>query len=256
VDVACLEPVVNALFDEVAAGMLAELKPDTNSPAAVCRSVLEGWRTLIDKAPQDQLSREALVGLFGELHFLHKLAQINPDCLSVWTGPGVPPGRHDFRRDDYSLEIKTTTTRRGRSCEIHGLLQLEPPPGGTLALCFVRVELAEAGRSVPALIDEIISAGVPRIALLEKLALLKYSTIHEPDYRSIRFSILEEHPYIVGPDFPRIVATSFAGGQLPPGVNYVNYGIDLSMAPPFPMATQDFSQLLHSLAMTSVGSAP
>ena len=131
-DVVCLAPELVDLFNDVCAEMLVGISETPADPAPSCIRTLNRWRELLrfDRGPL--LGPEGLTGLFGELFYLRLILERDPHKrVQVWTGPAGD--RHDFRRAELSLEVKTSTSRRGRPLTIHGHTQLENTSGGAAA---------------------------------------------------------------------------------------------------------------------------
>ncbi len=247
VDVACLRLALNEVFTHLADDMLSELLADATDPVGTCRRVLARWRELIERESITVLSREGLAGLFAELRHLRELVRLNPECLGRWVGP--LGGRHDFVAGLTALEVKASLRRDGRFFEVHGVEQLEPPELGKLFLAAAKLEAAEAGgESVPNVIERVMNQGVDSRDLLSRLAAAGYDARDARHYEEIRFRVLEERIYPVEVGFPRITATSFTKGRLPSGVIRIQYTIDLSMEPPFPLDQAAATDLYRRLS--------
>ncbi len=247
VDLVCLKPHLNGLFDLIIYEVLAEL-PKTNVQAdRVCLSVLNRWRELLSRDKQPMPEQSAIIGLFGELTILRHLAQVNPLALSVWTGPDS--GRFDFFAGGHALEVKTTLRRQGILLSIHGHTQLDTPQNGSLHLVVVQIEETPSdGENLRALVYSLADLGISRIEVYRKLANLGFT----PDIVSLlddqRFTVTERRVYQVDDAFPRITASSFVGADLPRGVIAVTYTIDLSVPPPYPLIEHEASAVIATLA--------
>lgn len=246
-DVVCLVPRLNDLFATVAVEMLEGIEESPAEAPRVCRDVLERWRELLDRPDTRLLGPEQLGGLYGELTIVAELIRRQPASgLDAWTGPTRT--EHDFVRGDKALEVKATTTREGRIVQIHGATQLDPPPGGILFFAFIRLDVGGEGQSVPALVDAILDAGADRRTLHELLARAGYDGADALEYDRPRFAVTERRLYAVDDGFPRIVPSSFPGGDLPAGVLRLRYDIDLTGEPPTPLSDNAVSELLDRLA--------
>jgi hypothetical protein len=112
---------------------------DGLSPVVAYTETLEQWKEIL--VARSRMSREAEVGLFGELSLLEALKE-----------------EHDFGVPDLDLEVKTTTSEQ-RVHTIHGLGQLTPTPGRALLLMSIQVTSGgAAGRTLAELIVEIRTA--------------------------------------------------------------------------------------------------
>ncbi len=247
IDVACRKADLNEVFTHLADDMLSVLGVDATDPFGTCRRVLIKWRELIERESVSILSREALAGLFAELVELRRVIGRNPECLVRWVGP--VGGRHDFVAGQTALEVKASLRRDGRFFEVHGVEQLTPPEMGALFVAAVKLEAGEAGgESVPEVIKQLINHGVDSRDLLSRLAAAGYDARDARHYEEIRYRVVEERIYPVVEHFPRITAASFASGSTPSGVTRIQYTIDLSMEPPFPLDESDVSELYRRLS--------
>src|SRR5580693_6579315 len=77
VDVICLRPDLNDLFDILVLEIVTALESNSADPASLCRSILARWQDLLAEEPSALLGLDALTGLFGELHFLLRILRLN-----------------------------------------------------------------------------------------------------------------------------------------------------------------------------------
>lgn len=231
-DIECRDPAGYPVLDLIGNELLQELSQSDRQPAEITRRVPAKWRRFWGQIPRTLLSREDQLGLFGELWFLH--LWVTPAvglqvALQRWRGPFG--ARHDFEWPTRSVEVKATTSTRGRIHRINGIDQLLPPDQGDLLVFSMRLrEEAGATNSLPALIARIrddLQADPDTLGLYEA-ALLQagYSPVHEEEYSKTRLRIIEERLFVVRADFPRLTPQSFAAG-VPPGVERVDYEINL-----------------------------
>ena len=247
VDIACRKPHLAEVFSHLVDEVIEELRREPGRPASTARRVLNRWRELIEREIPNLLSEERLLGLFGELHILRRLAEETSDAVAMWTGP--LGSRFDFQRYTRALEVKTVAAGTDTSVHIHGVDQLEPPPGGTLHLWVLSVERRSAtGESIPALIARIRERGVDALALSSKLHSAGYAEHDELHYAEVLFSVLGEQVFRVDSAFPRIVRESFNAGDLPPRVGSLRYTIDLTSPPPVPLGEAYAYELLKQMA--------
>lgn len=247
VDLVCLKPHLNGLFDLIIYEVLAELHGTAGQPDRICLTVLNHWRELLSRDSLPMPERSAVIGLFGELTVLRNLAQVNPITLSLWTGPDS--GRFDFFAGGRALEVKTTLRRQGIVLTIHGHDQLEAPQNGSLHLVVVLIEEAPAeGENLRALVDSLVTLGISRVEMYQKLARIGFT----PDTLTLlddqRFRVVERRMYEVNDLFPRITASNFVGASLPRGVIALSYTIDLSVPPPHPLIDADAAAVIATLA--------
>jgi hypothetical protein len=241
-DVVCHDPTAYDAFD-VIGGEVAERLADGGEHAS--RSVaivLARWRRFWGNIPRDLLTREQRLGLFGELWFLcHWLApRVGPhEATLAWRGP--LGARHDFERPLMSIEVKATTSTRGRIHRISSLDQLSDPEHGELT--FFSLGLREergAVNSLPSLVDSCTQAfeGEPdSLARFEGLlAEAGYSSRHAAEYGEVRWRVSGEALYRVRLGFPRLMRSSFSDGALT-NVEAVSYEINLAGCDPLIIAT-------------------
>lgn len=247
VDVACLKPHLVEIFAHLVTEILETLPADPGRPAAVARRVLNRWRELLERDRPGLLSEEELIGLFGELCVLRRIAERSATATSAWAGP--TGARFDFQRGALCLEVKTTSSRARTLAHIHGVDQLEAPPTLELFVVVVTVEAMKgAGHSVPDLLMELGSLGLDALELSAKLHAIGYSSHDAPYYADQRFSVRSVQYFHVDASFPRIVRASFVGGDLPAAVENLRYTIDLTSPPPQPLDLAAIDRLLFALA--------
>lgn len=241
-DMACNRPEVFRVFSLLAEDVLVRLSQHVASPGEVCAACIEDWRELLGGGG---FSRNAAVGLFGELWFLRELVRRSPEAVGSWLGPLSAP--HDFSRCSCSLEVKTTASSAGMVCQIHGLAQLEGMEGGRHHLGFVRLEERPGGgESIVSLVDSIISLGVRKSELLERLEALSYDAENPKPAAFRQWIVRELRVWEVSLEFPRIVAGSFRNG-IPAGVVGISYSIDLSHAGS-PLKESEVERLMRILS--------
>lgn len=233
-DLVCLKPHLNRLFDLILTEILNDLQSNTEQPDRVIRHVLVRWRELINKELINRLSLSEVVGLYGELWQLREMIRFDPNAVSLWVGPHG--ARHDFYNGKTALEVKTTTQRVGRVITIHGHEQLEKPTEGNLYLSVLRLEQLPAGGETAAeLIENLIDLGCDRLAILSTLAKQNMTWDAVVQCSDIHLRTVENRIYLIDQDFPRITSASFKGDAVPNGVLTLEYQVDLTAEPPFPL---------------------
>ena len=247
IDVVCLKPHLDTLFDMIIFEILQELELTADDPGSACRKTLIKWREFLRAEPLGLPDKSSIVGIIGELILLRNLVKLNPSSIDIWTGPSQ--GRFDFYSDSLALEVKTTLQKRGLTVTIHGLSQLHPPASGTLYLAVLRLEEAPgAGETISSLVKELTSDGCDRIKLLTKLINVGINPdliVRCDDYQ---FSLVENITYEVDGKFPSLTTDSFKESELPAQVVSLNYQIDLSSPPPFAMPIDQVQNVYRQLA--------
>lgn len=245
--VLCVLRDLDVIFEQFARELLVALV-GSPKPARAAAEAIAKWRRLFSEQTTDVLSPEAQVGLFGELTALRRVLTISGSGdITSWTGPELLNAQHDFRNGDTACEVKTTRTREGRRVRISSVDQLEPPAGGDLFLLHYRVDNDPQGVTLPHVIAEIVDLGASVAALNRKLQLIGYESAHVEQYTN-KFRVLDARLYLVDESFPRIVTSSFHDGHVPAGVQQLQYIIELSNEPPFPLSEAASHGVFQKLA--------
>jgi hypothetical protein len=169
-----------------------------------------------------------VVGLVGELLWLSRAIDQDPSAVHAWLGPGG--GRHDFRRGDVAVEVKTTLRSSSQVSRVHisAIDQLVAPEGGALYLHVVKLEKIDGGDvSVEGLIT-----GIRETLTGRELECFneQMDGVGELDGLPVRtFALVGEASYEVRPGFPRVIPETLIGG-VPLGVSGLSYDLDLSAA--------------------------
>lgn len=172
------------------------------------------------------------IGLVGELLWIDRLIAIDPSAALSWMGPSG--GRHDFRRGQVAVEVKTSLRSGSQSNKVHvsALDQLVPPEGGKLFLHTVRLDRADEGEiSLRKLIDDIHRRLSSEARRHFDSQLVELGDLGQNLDDS--FSVLSIETFEVRDDFPRLVPESLISGSLPPGVASVSYDLLLDFASEF-----------------------
>lgn len=227
-DVMCIDRALDAVFAELAEEIVHRIGTG-QAPVGAVEGTISDFRDLLRDAEQPVVQDEKILGLVGELVVLHRLACISPQALDAWTGPYEQ--RHDFRRREHAIEVKTSSRADATSVSISSCEQLAEPAGGSLMLVHLHVERAEGGQlSVSWLSSEIVACGVQRKSLGKALAAMGCLDPDSPEWNRIRYELEKISGYRVAHGFPRITSGQFPGGMLPEGIGSIVYSIDLQAA--------------------------
>ncbi|WP_159103172.1 PD-(D/E)XK motif protein [Acidovorax radicis] len=235
VEIACLEQEGHQVLDLVASEIVDALaKGASIKRTRLIQGILLKWRKFWSDAPQNLLSREQQIGLFGELWFLCRwlIPQIGTaKAVSMWRGP--IGSRNDFEAERFSIEVKTSG-RIDESHQINGLEQLLAPAHTKLYLFSLLVrDEAGGSESLPNLVAELREILMVDFTAQKNFeGMLAAANFQESDveqYQKLRFRIRGQGLYLVDEGFPRIIPSSIAGG-LPVGVHDVKYGLRLDGA--------------------------
>jgi hypothetical protein len=255
IKITCDDTSGHAMFDLIGAEIADRLHSAAEVPADIVSRVLVKWRRFWGQTPNQTLSRERQIGLFAELWFLTYWlvpALGSSEGSRMWRGPHG--ARHDFERQGLSVEVKGTTSTKGRVHKVHGIRQLEPPESGVLYFFSLRLrEEVGATNSLPVLIQicrqRLRDDGYAEDLLEAALLAGGYRVEHEADYSVVYWRIVEETLFDTTKRFPRITATSFSEG-VPPGIEEIDYTINLSTFNDAVIATRadEAKILLRSIA--------
>jgi hypothetical protein len=252
IDLECLQPNYHRTFAALAVDLLESLAraKDRRKTVSAC---LERWRSfwLVNQAG---LSREAALGLFGELWFLARWLQpITQIKVEGWQGPHG--ARHDFQWKQLSIEVKTSAMSAASSpvhC-ISNIDQMSDPEIGKLHLFSLHVtDDALASNTLPSLVEliaAILASDEGSLAIFSrKLASAGYSPAHAEYYqRPLR--VLSEELYVVDSGFPRLTRNSF-GGSVPEGIQDISYGLAIAACTQWRIATSPTETAAKQLAQS------
>ncbi len=232
-DISCHDPSGHDAFQVIGGELADHLVLNADSPAACLAKVLAKWRRFWGQQPRDLLTRHEQIGLLAELWFLSVLLVPRVGAAAAverWRGP--LGARHDFEWPRRSVEVKATTSTRGLIHRINGIDQLVPPQDGTLLLFSLR--LREEGGATNSLTSVVRACELAladddeALSLFEsRVAAAGYSPAHDEEYSRACYRVVEQVLFEVERDFPRLTPLSLSGG-LPPGVEHVEYDINLS----------------------------
>jgi hypothetical protein len=233
IDITCHDATGHEAFDLIGGEIAERLAAGRETAPEIVTRVIAKWRRFWGQLPKQLLSRERQIGLFAEVWFLaHWLIPRCEagDAVSRWRGPFG--ARHDFEWLRRSVEVKATTSTRGRIHRINGLDQLAPPDQGDILFFSLHLrEEAGATSTLPSVIAACcIQLGGHPHALSQfenALAQAGYVLAHEGEYDKLRFRIVDQGLFAVREEFPRLT-TAQLQADLPPGIEHVEYDINLS----------------------------
>jgi len=229
VDIVCLKPHLNELFDMVVVDILDQIALAPAFPDQVAGRVLARWRELISRQMLQHVDLSTIIGLFGELQILRQLTQRTSRAIETWGGPSG--AKHDFWIPGrLAIEVKTTTSESGDMFVVHSLDQLaDPSDASKLYLAFLKVKQVESdGETLLELINDLVRFGCSRPHLLGQVATLGVTEDVLLTIEDVRFELVEQRLYAVDEQFPRLTRHSLVSGHIPNGVFNVQYQVDLS----------------------------
>jgi hypothetical protein len=226
------EEVFGVLADDVAAAVGAEASEAASVNVFIGR--LNTWQRFLRRHGDRLLSEEARVGLFGELLQVSELlgaGAVAGDVVAAWRGPSG--GAQDFALGGCALEVKTTASAHPTSFEVSNLVQLDERPLPMLLVRQVVLRPAAAGRTLPALVDEVRQiirgqdAGTLQ-AFDDALMDAGYLDAHRREYEANSYVVRADHYFRVEGAFPRVRAD-----DVRPGVRACSYSVEVAACLPF-----------------------
>jgi hypothetical protein len=230
------------VFAELCKDILERISAGITDPVASIIQALGEWRQLLRSASGADLT--SVVGLFGELEILSRLARMNPTgSLAAWDG--YSGSTYDFQAGALVLEVKTTMAHEGSAVHIHGLDQLDPPQGLTLFICVIVISEDDQGMSVQGLVNSLTALGIPIDAFSDMIDKVGYSDAPDSPW-SIPFRINRLDIWAVGQSFPGIRRSEIDVRRIR-GLQALEYVLDLTAAGP-PLPAVEAAALLQRLA--------
>lgn len=190
---------------------------------------LERWQAMLRKKRDSLLSRQAIIGLVGELLFLrNRLLPILgvEQTLRAWRGPHRD--EQDFAHGDQIFEVKTQLNTADQYLLISSEAQLDNTSGNiavchqTLASC---VDDEDGAESLKQLVEDIRERCLAHSLVARDLfdaGLLAAGYQTRSEYDEENWKAARSRFFEVVDDFPRLVPT-----QLPAGISRVSYRITL-----------------------------
>lgn len=222
------EPEFLDVFSSLADDVARTLRGVTSETEAVAQLVdrLRTWQEFLRRFGSQGMSREARLGLYGELVFLRDyLLKVLPgtEAVMAWAGPRRVP--HDFQTRHGSVEVKTTAAATPHSFRVANIRQLDDRGVSALYICVVRVDESEGGKeTLPEAIDGLRSAlGASSKQLVEPLITAGYIEAQRTLYDSPRYSIRSIRFFQVRDGFPRLLES-----EIPNGVEGVSFAVAIA----------------------------
>lgn len=190
------------------------------------QNCLDKWTNFFKKFGVDGLSREAQMGLFGELRWLERIIESGislKEAVDSWKG--CERSYHDFEKNGKIIEVKTTSGKEPRKVWINNERQLDERGLKSLTLYVLTLHRVESGAmTLPDMIKKIkdlIGKNMPvKGTFEEKIAMAGYLDIQESSYIT-GYIRKKEEMYNVVKGFPRIL-------EVPSGTGDITYSLTLS----------------------------
>jgi hypothetical protein len=205
---------------------------------------LRRWQDLLKISGQRGLSKQAQLGLFGELVFLRDLFMKNlpvHEAVAAWRGP--MGAEQDFGYTDWLFEIKSQLTTSDQALIISSLSQLDTG-SGNIILCHQTFSVGsehDAGvvtlRSLVANLRSTIRDSDPLAGDLFQTALLEAGYSDKDEYGELHYMGLVRCMFRVEDSFPRLVPTA-----VPVGISDVRYQINISACMEFEVGFEELTK--------------
>ena len=206
------------------------------------------WQNFMKKHGVEGLTREAQIGLVGELFFLvtHLVNRLPAhDSVRAWKGPCG--GNQDFNIEGRCVEIKSTTVIPPVTVNISSITQLDETMVELLLLCHLSLVIVEQnGESLPELVYRLrTTIRVQDLSALDdfnaKLIEAGYLDSHSELYSDTRYAHRKTTFFKVTEDFPRITLR-----DLRDGISECSYTIFLTSCAPYAVGnTEAIAALLN-----------
>lgn len=195
----------------------------TEAAAVIAIESLRDWAALLKRRSQKGLSRNEVMGLWGELSSLDALLVSRPgneyQIIKGWGGPNGE--QRDIGFNGYRIEIKTQLSTRSIGLRISSLDQLDDR-GDQLKVILNRISPSDKGASLADLIASITQRLLPSRSALSEFELKIELAGYDPDLEACKelFALDERINFTVSENFPRLTP-----GNIPPGIKSAEYEI-------------------------------
>lgn len=208
-------------------GLVEEQHGGGPSDAHSLLARISAWQRFMSRVPTGVLSREAELGLHGELIILERLMDLGvhaPGALQAWMGP--QHGLHDFTFGSGALEVKTSLSAKGLEARISSLDQLDVALVTPLHLVCVGMRPDLSGKTL----GERVAALRCRIAAFEacrpllEIRLLQAGWLDaRASHYTRRLEVDQLKVFEVDFDFPTLTRAS-----VPSGIVDAHYTVDIA----------------------------
>lgn len=239
-----LESIVLVIAEDlIKASVTAEAPLD--AVTAIAERLL-AWQTCL-KVRREGLSYQRMLGLFGELVVMERIAALSglDHVVFNWTGPDR--GIHDFERAGRAIEVKTSSGLAGL-VHVTALNQLDSGGLSALTLCRVAVVRDDDGEDLGDIIARVRAAadgfghGV-RQSLERGLLLSGYIDADVAAERFQKLGVVAVEGYDVREGFPRLTSQTVS-----PGIVAAEYRLDLASAVNYRMSAADLEDVFSRFA--------
>lgn len=223
-DLVCSSEDLAGTFALLADSVVARVQTSDEPPHVALLRSLDDWKRLM--RPARSVTEESARGIFGELHVLGMLADVNPHfAVEAWSGP--TGSVHDFQTANGDLEVKTSA-REGLEIVVSSLAQLDVIDRTQLVLVRVQVVSSPTGMTLSDMANVLAARGCNKAELVRRIS--EAGVMLGVDRDDHRFVVLGR-PILwrVDDGFPGI-----RSADLPPGrreaISKVSYTLNLALA--------------------------
>ena len=173
---------------------------DSNELIKQINMIFNRWKYFFAQKSSEKMSKEKIIGLWGELEFLKYLILNGvKNTILLWEGPKYY--KHDFVLDNLEVEVKTIVNiNRRKDVYIHGTNQLECKK--KLYLCVNTIKEATIGNTLKEQVEEVEMMLEEKDREVFYSMLLEYGYIKEQDEKT-KYELQSMTFYIVDDNFPR-----------------------------------------------------
>ena len=210
-------------------------RENETAAVAIILNRLQRWQELLKVRSQGLLSRQAQIGLLGELLILDSifLSHLGPrEGVAAWRGP--TGGEQDFGHGQWLLEVKTQLSTSDQALQITSLAQLDDR-SGTIVVCHQTLGSCGPSDDGAVTLRGVASGLRQRLEREDLIArdlldmvLLESGYVDREEYGELSYQQLRSRFFRIADGFPRLVPAT-----VPVGIRNVQYQIEISTCSSF-----------------------
>lgn len=209
----CSHPAFMSLFVKIINEIISN--SDNNNFENKARSIINIWMRFLNKSRKARMDDNLVIGLIGELLFIHRLITLDIDkslILDCWSGPDQES--KDFTFDSTFIEVKASSKTSGHIHRINGIDQLNSGDRLLYLNSFHFTKTSGAGgltlnQIVADLNDEHFSPAGLELIFFDKLYDYGFDKRDQDNYENIRIEICGDKFFEVDESFPKITENEF-----------------------------------------------
>jgi len=206
-----IEPGAEAdldIFEAFVSSFFGELRraASRNSLVTILMEEFEKWRLFFGAGSLKGSNLGRYIGIFGELYFLRDAVSVlGPSAVSNWWGPFK--NRNDFEFDQYVIEVKSTVNLISSSVTVNGINQFQDDYNRRTYLILMKFLPSDEGFTIEEIRDEILSQGVLRSELENRINRLGNIEDILIESRGLKLKFIGGQIYRISEDFPLVKAS-------------------------------------------------